>query len=75
MAVTVPKPPLKVPFLDQNGFVSAAWAAWITQVYNRIGGTVALSNEEIANSQDTDVTDLQEQVDDLTDAVMQGRQV
>jgi hypothetical protein len=69
MAVTVPNPPYKTPIADKSGFMSPSWIAWFREVFRRIGGSVALSNEELADlpalelaAVEADITALQSDV-------------
>jgi hypothetical protein len=50
MAVTVPNPPYKTPFLTPSGFLSQPWTIWIRELFVRVGGSVAESNLELASS-------------------------
>lgn len=48
MSEIVPPVPLKSELTDANGFLSPAWAGFFKQLFNRIGGAVALTNIELA---------------------------
>lgn len=48
MAITVPNPPYKTPVTDDRGLMAPSWVSWFREVFNRIGGNVALSNTELA---------------------------
>lgn len=48
MSKTVSPPPYKITVTDRLGNMSSAWSNWIRDLYDRIGGTVALSNVELA---------------------------
>ena len=86
MATIVPPVPYKTPVLDQNGFLAEPWSKWFRQLAERVGGTVALSNTELAGSPSTligtQVTSLQTlttthttQIANLEGALTQGRQL
>lgn len=44
----VPPPPLMAPIAGTNGFITPPWAMWTTQVYQRSGGSVSTSNDDLA---------------------------
>lgn len=68
MADIVPPVPHKSLVLTENGYLTAAWAGWLRQLYIRIGGVEALSNIEIGD-QLQDLTTLQAAVTTLQTAV------
>ncbi len=58
MSITVPNVPYKAPIADQSGLISQAWAGWVQQVTLRIGGRVALTNIELQDLRESDLTDI-----------------
>lgn len=79
MAVSLPPAPYKTPVVDRTGVMSNAWIGWFREMFIRIGGNVAPSNDELGTS--ADVTTLQNQVATLQTQVTvleglgQGRQL
>lgn len=84
MAEVVPPVPFKAEVVNENGYISPAWAGFIKQLYSRIGGPVALSNTDLTTyigsiptlqasvtSLTSTVATLQSRIDDLS----QGRQL
>jgi hypothetical protein len=57
--IVIPEMPRKAPVLDANGYISTAWAAWMYQVFLRLGGNIALSNEDIESIFGDDIAALQ----------------
>lgn len=55
MSSKVPPPPFKMAIVDENGFMSAAFGGWIRDLFNRIGGTSALTNKELEVVQTADL--------------------
>lgn len=47
---TVPPLPYKQLLAGDDGLVSAPWAKWFRQVFERIGGNIALTNNELASA-------------------------
>lgn len=69
---TVPPVPYKAVVVDGSGFLTSAWSAWFRQVFMRVGGSVALSNAELAalpalnlSTVEADITALQASVSAL----------
>lgn len=56
MALTVPPLPIQSRVSSENGFMSEAWVKFITLLWRRAGGEVALTNIELANQQQADLT-------------------
>ena len=63
MANTVPNPPYNTPFVDKTGLVTQAWRGWIRETFLRIGGSVALTNEELADLPALELAALEVRVD------------
>lgn len=59
MAAKVPPIPYKVQVLDRSGYLSSPWADWFREMFNRIGGNIALSNVELATLQTEDLAALE----------------
>jgi hypothetical protein len=71
MAKTVPELPYKTPLLDESGtYLSRPWAGWFRDMFSRIGGTVALTNVELADLSDTQVAALQVNITALQASVV-----
>lgn len=45
----MPPVPHKVPMLDVNGMLTPAWSGFFTKLYQRIGGNIASTNDELGN--------------------------
>ncbi len=90
MAEVVPPIPYKTPVTNNSGMITEPWSKWFRQVFQRIGGTVALSNTEL--TENLDLTDIENDIaalqtltgghttsintlNDLVDGLLQGRQV
>lgn len=48
MALSLQDPPVKIPMVDQKGYPSQAWVGWFRTMFQRIGGTTALTPQELA---------------------------
>lgn len=84
MSITLPPVPYKSSLVDKTGFLTPAWSGWFRDVFQRIGGTVAPSNNEIAElqatttSQGSSIDATETTVDSILDsieALNQGRQL
>lgn len=62
---SVPPVPYKSPLYNKSGFISEAWATWFRQVFHRIGGNNALSNIELEEFTDLDISALDSRIDAL----------
>lgn len=79
MAVqTLPPVPYKTPMADNNGLLNQIWTGWFSQLFLRVGGVAAPSNNDFAtlvnlqseiNVLQTSIISLQSQITDLN----QGR--
>lgn len=80
MAVTLPPIPQRVPMIDDKGIVSQPWSKWFLYIFERAGGVIAPSNNEIdlssltatvsslnttVSSHTITLASLQQQIDDL----------
>jgi len=59
MAAILPPIPYKTPLLDRNGYLNEAWSRWFRDMFERIGGTRALSNTELENLQSDNLEDVE----------------
>lgn len=50
MANTVPNIPFKTKVTDDDGYLSQAWVGVMRQIFERIGGSVAQTNTELAST-------------------------
>ena len=57
--------PYRSPMLDANGFLVNVWAMWYRQLYKRLGGPLALTNEQLEQVQGQNLTVLQSDVETL----------
>jgi hypothetical protein len=72
----LPPIPMKVPLADQQGYMSQPWAKFILQLFDRVGGAIALSNLQLEELQASDLatitatlTSLDTRIDTLEAAV------
>lgn len=82
MSQNVPPPPFKTQMQDDQGFLTAPWAKWFQFAFERIGGSIALSNVELSSVQttnlsilQTDVNILEAKIDQLTDSMLTATSV
>lgn len=47
MPITLPPIPYKSQVIDQSGQLTLAWSKYFLEMFNRMGGKVALSNTEL----------------------------
>jgi hypothetical protein len=66
---TLPNPPYKVAGVDRQGYFTPAWMAFFRQAFNRMGGSVALSNTELAGGVSTSIASINAQIVQLQDDV------
>lgn len=64
-SVTVPPPPYRSPFVDNQMNITPAWSKWLNQLYVRVGGATAPSPSEVSS----DILTLQHNVATLTSEV------
>lgn len=62
---TLPPVPYKSPLVDNSGFLTPPWATFFRQVFQRIGGPIALSNIELESLQLQEISGLEDEVDAL----------
>lgn len=65
---SIPPVPYKTPMLNASGFLTGPWSVWFRQIFNRVGGNIALSNadiEEQLTNHETDIQELQALVDGI----------
>ncbi|HVX00861.1 MAG TPA: hypothetical protein VHA52_10565, partial [Candidatus Babeliaceae bacterium] len=43
----VPQVPFRSPVVGSDGILTAVWAAWFRQIFNRVGGANALTNLQL----------------------------
>lgn len=58
MPNAIPPMPIKNPLQDAQGLMSQPWLAFFREVYNRIGGTSAVSNTDLHTTQTSLTEDL-----------------
>ncbi len=51
MSQTIPPPPYRQSIQDRNGYLTQVWAQWFQVVWERMGGSKALSNLELGGTQ------------------------
>lgn len=66
---SVPPIPLQVQIVDDRNYLNPVWSRWFVQLYQRIGGSLALSNSELETIQTEGIDELEAQVTDLTNRV------
>lgn len=59
MAITLPPLPLKSVVINERGILTPLWATWFRELFQRIGGTTALSNIELEEQIDTSSLNIQ----------------
>lgn len=72
MASKIPAVPYKAPFAGKDGYLSPVWANWFRDLFQRIGGNEALTNQELeGNTTDfsAQISSLQTQVTTLSGEV------
>lgn len=67
--ITVPDIPFKEPMTDARGVITQRWAKWFLQMFERVGGNIALSNGDIEDVFQEQIEDLQADVEVLQDEV------
>lgn len=65
---TVPPVPYKTPITNKSGILHPLWSAWFRQLFARIGGPIALTNVELENIAEINLTDVEADI-----AVIQGQ--
>lgn len=50
MSTTLPPIPQKSKMVDDSGLITPAWSGFFRELFRRVGGTLALSNIEIAQT-------------------------
>jgi len=69
MAITVPPVPYKTPVTSRDGIMHPVWAAWFRELFLRIGGPIALSNEELETAVDVNLTSVEADISALESSV------
>lgn len=64
-AKAVPNLPYKSPVINKEGYLTAPWAGWFRDLFNRVGGTLALTNVQLEELQSSDLTAVQADIDAL----------
>jgi hypothetical protein len=69
MATELQDVPLRAPIADTKGNLTPVWSGWFRAAVLRLGGSVALSNKELEDINDSGIVDLQAAVTLLTTRV------
>ena len=55
MSISMAPAPIRSPLVDARGIVTAPWLQWLRALYERIGGPIAPSNNDISGEMPEDV--------------------
>ena len=74
MAQSLPPAPIRTPIVDGRGIVTAPWLQWLRGLYERIGGPIAPSNNDISGElpEDAGIEELKAVVYAMADAAGQS---
>ena len=61
-ANVVPPPPYTIPIYGPGNQVTQPWSQWFQRVWLRIGKDIALTNVQLENIQQEDLTDIQNDI-------------
>jgi len=68
--------PIRIPVVDSAGMMTQAWKKWATSIYNRVGGPIAATNNELSESlpEDAGIEELKALLFSLADSSGQAAQ-
>lgn len=61
----VPPVPYKTPVVTSSGFINPTWSKFLEFLYIRIGGPIALTNEQLEQIQSQNLEEIEADIDDL----------
>lgn len=74
MSASMAPAPIRSPIVDERGIVTAPWLQWLRALYERIGGPIAPSNNDLSGElpEDSGIEELKALVYALSDAAGQS---
>ena len=74
MSISMAPAPIRSPLVDARGIVTAPWLQWLRALYERIGGPIAPSNNDISGElpEDAGIEELKAVVYAMADAAGQA---